>query len=245
MPPETIRGEIVDNQFPDGIRIPPGKTIEFEGGGPTLDAFNTVEPVDPAPDPPNAKDDEFTDADKLPGGGSAIWSWQNEETSIVTLTGAPTSYVVLTPNDADIHAITQPVPVGNWTITTKLFAALGAADSLCGLIASPAGAGERQLFMLWRSAADFLLRIEKWTSDTVFGSQQAASGSFLQIRSAIWYLRMSWNGTQLTCEYSLNGFAWELLNTFTPGSTPGVFGLVARTVTVAACKMYADYFRVT
>lgn len=192
---------------------------------------------------PSAEDDEFDDADTLPSGGAAKWSWENQGTSTVSIS-EDTSLLSLVAQDAQIRAITQPVPSGNWKITCRLINHMSlTADSWAGLVVLPSGSGERETCLFGKdgsAAANF--RSERWNSSSSFNSQRAITTvGYNTLRFAWWYLQVEWNGTHLMFRYSPSGLVWEpnLVN-FAPSFTPGRFGLVVRGTSIGG---YFDFFR--
>jgi hypothetical protein len=201
------------------------------GGGSSYIKYDPDEP----PETANAKDDEFNDASI-----DAKWTWANQGTATAE-EGGKAGLISITPaNDSKYRCLTQAVPAGAWTLTAKVhFGGDFIDDSYAGIVILPATDGAVEALAIGKDGSSATnLRAEKWTNWSTFDSQRKLT----YWNATVCYLKIAWNGTNLTYSISSTGVAYaKLLNAFAPSFTPGRIGIAARG---NALPSYFDWFRV-
>ena len=143
--------------------------------------------------------------------------------------GGITSMISITPRgDSQWVGLVKAVPVGNWVITAKVF--FGGdfiADSYAGLFVIPAADGIIQALGIGKDGANTptVVRAEKWNNWTTYGSEPRK----ITYGATIVYLRMAWDGTNITVSFSSDGVAYaKMVAAYAPGFAPGRFGICCR-----------------
>lgn len=205
---------------------------------------------DTPPASPSAYDDEFDGAvldpkwtwvhGGQPSATSGIFSegWGVSDSRfwmrIIEDTAAYTSLV-------DAHAIAQNVPVGNWSVWTKMkFLNWGNYNNF-GLFVD--------------NGTDNLWVLHRWVYTTSWGLNVTAKNpgvSFDLFARAHFndeaYLKITWNGTLFTFYAGVDGINWAVMGQITPAAwTPVRFGLYALSYSGSAAERYCsfEFFRVS
>lgn len=194
-----------------------------------------VKHPDIVPASPHADDDEF------PGTSlSGSWSWLNQGTSTITIAD---SYAKIEPQTSNWRGIVKAVPSGSWTITAKVSGAVGFVnDGYCGIWLHGGTDGTGDVLSVGKDS----------TNPYVFRGEQISSYGFNGTRvNAITcghnhaFLRIVWNGTQITYYVSSDGVGWNQFgNSFTPSYTPTKIGLAVR-CSGTGNSAFFDWFRVS
>jgi hypothetical protein len=204
-------------------------------------------PIDRIPVSPTAYDDEFS--------GSALdakWTQTNFNASPSVYTVAEGMLQVLQTNTVSGSArlsngITQPVPTGNWEFTTCVVANNSAAvdyaipTSLA--VASGLTASDTiiQIGEIFDNGGSFGVCVNQSTWE-VYGSAPGSSAT-PAVRQ---YLKVSWDGTNLTFSYSRDGFYFAQLYQGAPGFTPAYVGLLGVCQdNLFSCEGTYNWFRKT
>lgn len=161
--------------------------------------------IDIPPATANALDDEFDNAATLPGGGSAIWSWDNQGTGTAAVSNGSLQLTALAAAGNNMKSIIQTAPATPWEFTALVYrASRGGNFTNAGLIAMESSTGKRMIIGLNFNSGE-IVQVDKYTNANTFGVT-AATESGARIGKA--YLRVVDNGTNLIWYYSQDGIAW-------------------------------------
>lgn len=190
--------------------------------------------VDSPPASPHAKDDEFNDSSI-----DSKWSWANQGSATASESGTRIS---ITPaGDAYHRCLVQTVPSGNWQVTAKVhWGGDFVSDSYAGIVVLPSTDGGVEALNIGKdsNASPSKLRGERWSSYTSWGAERC----LISFGGTWAYLRIKWDGTNLTYYASSDGVSFaKLINAFAPSITPGRVGISTRGL---ASPSYFDWFRV-
>jgi len=224
--------------------------IEFIApGAATLPDWLALSP-DAAPTSPNAMDDEFNDADTLPGGATPLWAWRNQGTSTATINK---SHLNLTcaGNPAVYFSSTleQNCPSNPWEFTAKIGAEFIANPSLAvfGIIVLETSTGKYINYAVQNINGD-TIRFTRYqmVNATTYNSQTDITTGF---RNLPLYLRIADNGTNFIFSVSNTGSKFETINTvsrtgFLTGSADKI-GLGITYDDGRAFSLNCDWFRRT
>ena len=170
------------------------------------------------------------------GGGSSLitppplvssLTWMNQSTS--TAVDAANGIFLTQPFGATqfLASLVQTAPGTPWTFTAGLYMALFTVNfQSCGIQVND-GTKITSLCVQWNSSA-VNLRIDDWTSSTVFSINLATSPGFSTLPFPVWF-RVADNGTNIIWSYSVDGvnFIQLFSRARTTFQTPTKFGIYA------------------
>lgn len=223
-------------------------TIAASGGGSSDPYYEN--PIDAPPSTPSSYDDEFDDTTL-----DAKWAWLNQGVATWTESGGKGALdVPSTGSTANIRAIVQAVPSGDYTITCKCVTLMPLVDLFtAGIIlhGSTSGSGRSHIAQFQRrtaapSGAHFYLT--NYSSVTAYAANLYSGAWDTNVK----YIRVQMIGSTATISISVDGTFWVTLLSFlvTTYLTSGVthIGLASyRSNATAELPSIAlfDWFRVT
>lgn len=208
--------------------------------------------ADLPPAVPATEDDEF-DAGSL----DAKWTWENQGGAALTFGGSMARFQIPSAGGMDIRSLLQAVPVGNWTITTKL-TTNNVPSSISAGGSGTTWASAHFFGLVLRESGTSKLIIQAVAFDTFFRSYiQTLSDNntfvgtpafYDALKSQQWYwLRITYDGTNYKWFLSYDGIFFEQYYSaakaafFTTGANQ--FGLFANSVGGLKFAATVDYFR--
>lgn len=229
---------------------PTGLNWAANGGGASVPSWVTNSPDTP-PSSANAMDDEFTS-----GTLNSIWTWQSQGSATYTANNSIGVFDVDNTGGRSIRYVTQPVPVGNWTVIAKInqqekptsttsgssgpgFGALNA----CGLSIRNSSSGKAvNCYMTFDTS--WRCYIQRFTNNTF----SATPFYYDALKQQPWYwMKVSLVSTNYLFAVSLDGvnyfqFAQEAQATWI---TADQVGICMDTVGGGEFCVFVDYFRRT
>lgn len=127
---------------------------------------------DLAPTLANVLDDEFDDAATLPGGGSAQWSWLNQGTSSISVSGSLLKVICPAVNAQNIRGIYQTLPAAPYEFVAKVIlnGSFSISHQIAGLMLYSSSSSKLETIGIGFSTSH-KMRIDNWTSATAFSAQ--------------------------------------------------------------------------
>lgn len=207
------------------VRVNAGATgLEFVTDTTPLPNWLALRP-DATPASPSAKDDEFDDSAKLPGGGSAIWSWFNQSGFSATING---THLVLAAvaGSTLVTALMQPVASAPYTIICKVSILASVANYMgAGLFLHDTGSGKLKYFVN-KYNSGWAPELTQFNNVSSFNATLARD-ALSNVMPATIYLKIIDDNTNLKYQWSLDGVTYlqlysEARTTF---FTPNRFGI--------------------
>lgn len=166
-------------------------------------AEQIIPPGDLSPTTADAMDDEFFDSATLPGGGSALWAWNNQGGATATISGGLLTITAPAVTGNNMRALEQTAPATPWTVTTKVNvqARPGQNYSTVGMFFRDIVTGRCYAWGPIHDSNDNLT-LFKFSSNTAVSS--VAVGD-LAPWSKSCYLQVSDDGTNVSFRHSLDG----------------------------------------
>lgn len=194
-----------------------GKFLQINPGETGLDAVDGVLPEwlsnspDAVPAVPNAMDDEFLDADKLPGGGTPLWAWRNQGTATVldAFSHVQLKALATAPAD-DVKIIEQNAPSSPWEFTAKICNEYKTipANSVMGIVAVDTSSGK--LFVVgFQQASGGQVSTATYTTVT----SGASVVNYALVGRTPFYIRLKDDGTNFIVSYSICGAHFQTILT--------------------------------
>lgn len=203
----------------------------------------TVWSPDAPPAAPSAFDDEFDDASFDTG----LWT-EFDPSAVLTVSEQEPGLILdsITQAGDDICGVYQPVPPGNFSITTKIaLSALRADFAVAGLALWDDATDPAQDLYTWQltyRAADQVLDVILWTNYTTFGAG-IVSIADLTISTHL-YLRIRRIGATYYFDWSLDGLGWQQIHSGGLVFDPDHFGIILNNVaTGITIRAIATFFR--
>jgi hypothetical protein len=229
----------------------PGTPASVTNSGSSSEAtFDFVLPAyseyaDVPPSSPNAKDDEFTSADTLPGGASAKWSWVNQGSATATISDA-NKLVLLAPVGAGVsnRCLQSTVPATPFTVTSKVTNASNLVNSnKAGIYI---GDGTKQVGLCVGSNSAWQNLVINFASVTAFSSISASNTC---VRDTF-YFRIIVTVGLITYQISWDGTTFKTVSSGPPtaflSTAPTVFGMFSSSEnTTEATTGLFDWIRIT
>lgn len=199
-----------------------------------------------APAASNALDDEFTNAQTLPGGTSAQWSWDNQGGASVTMVNRILQILAPTSSSNQHRCLKQTLPSTPWEFETKVYLCgkNGTNYSFAGLAILESGTGKRTTFYIGHDSND-VIEVFHWTTYSAL-HDTVVTDSWLSKHA---YLKIGNDGTNMYFQYSEDGLTWfqvysEANNTWM-ASPDGVALIVNNINTTYTCQGAFSFFRRT
>lgn len=169
-------------------------------------AEGMLDQADLAPASANAFDDEFNDSATLPGGGSPLWTWDNQGGATAIITKGVLQLKAPAIGVTDAHrCLYQILPVTPWEFTCKVYlsAKTGVNYFFAGLALIESSTGKRITFDIGQDTINAIL-IQNWASNSSL-TANLISDIFL---SRLVYLRIADNTTNLLFSFSEDGITF-------------------------------------
>ncbi len=217
----------------------------YAPSGATIPNWVSLQP-DATPGSPNALDDEFDDADTLPGGGSAQWTWINQGLATADIVG--TSLVLTAPaaSGDNIRMLAQTCPLAPWEFTAKITPEFGAipTNSVMGICGLQTGA--KLVIAGYQHASSGIVMAAYFNSVTSY----SAVGGGQTIYLSTFYVRLKNDGTNLIWSFSHNGVKFYTyystsLTTFLTGNPDSIGLCCASEQNTNDSTLVCDWFRRT
>lgn len=207
-------------------------TISATGGG----GGGYANIIDEPPNSPSSLDDEFND-EVIDG----KWNWANQGSALATEGDIQGKLAIIPAGDSWWRCLMQNVPTGSWEALAKVhFGGDYLDDSFAGIVILPATDGNIEALAIGKDDTNSpsTIRAERWNSWTSWGTLRKS----INYGPSYAYLKIVWNGSNLTYYLSTDGVGFpKLLSSFTPSFTPGRIGVGARG---NALPSYFDFFRI-
>lgn len=193
------------------VRVNAGATaLEFVTDISTLPNWLALRP-DATPSSPNAKDDEFDDSAKLPGGGSALWSWYNQSSFTATISGTNVIFKAVA-GSTYVTALMQAVPSAPFTMTCKVSILASVANYMgAGLFLHDTGSGKLKYFVN-KYNSGWAPELTQFSNVSTFNATLARD-ALVNVIPATIYLRIIDDNTNLKYQWSLDGVTYLELYT--------------------------------
>jgi hypothetical protein len=228
-----------------GLIYDSGTSKWINSSGAALPSWLALSP-DAPPTSPNAKDDEFSSSATLPGGGSALWNWDNQGSSTATITSDVLQLAAPTNSGDSMRTLYQAAPATPWTITTRVYIAsvTGTNYFFAGLTALESSTGKRVTLWVGYDTGN-KVEVFKMTNATTVSSVPLSND--WPPRWA--YLRLADDGTNLKAFYSQDGITYvqcwsEARTTFMTGGANRIGVAVNLNNTTFSATGSFQWFRV-
>lgn len=220
--------------------------LKWAASSATLPNWLALDP-DVPPASPNAMDDEFDSSATLPGGGSALWAWDNQGTATATVANSHLTLTALAATGDNDKSLIQTAPATPWEFTAKIWIPAHTGNyNTSGMVFIESVTGKRIVFCV-NFNGDERLRVIYMTSSTIYLSTPYTGSLFL---AKLVYLRVRDNGTNLIFSASLDGASWQQQTSISRTAHlvlgPNRVGLVAVSNDATyAIPLACDWFRRT
>lgn len=216
-PVTTTKGDLIVRSATEDSRLPvgtdgqvlfadSGETLGVRWGDPSAATLPQwlIDSPDYPPTSPNAKDDEFESSATLPGGGSAKWTWDNQQSATLSIVNGHLVFTKSAQYGSPIR-ITQGIS-GTFTMTAKV-QALYKKDNYneVGLGLSDSVSGRLYTYGIATDTGAIKFFVQRWTNITTFSSAPAV---YEPITQSFFYLRIQLDSTNLTFSYSPDGVGY-------------------------------------
>lgn len=202
---------------------------------------------DAPPASPSGFNDEFASSATLPGGGSAIWSWANQNSATAVITNDKAVVTVPSGSPKEV-CLVQSVATAPYTITCRVsvFQPLMASGCGAGIVLRTSSSGAMKQFTYKNNSGTPTFLYSKWSNATTFAS--ATSYDTTQTGVAWVYLQLQDDNTNIYFRYSFDGVVWKQLTSEARNTTytQDQFGVVVCGESASASTPATfEFFRVT
>jgi hypothetical protein len=228
--PAGVDGPVI---FPeDGVQGdmgPPGPAGTGGGGGTSL--ANVTPDTHPAS--PTPFDDEFESGSSVDLGK---WTWVNQGTSTAPVGQGILQFKGPVENSPTLRMVTQnPNALPTWTFTIKTTSVLPGTNNFPWMVVGKAG--KYIVFGVGNNGSTPTIQGQRFTNTTTFASSFASSQTVNTATQPIgsklpWvYLSIAYDGTNLTFNYSGNGYSYDFVQLATEtaasflGGAPDAIGI--------------------
>lgn len=206
---------------------------------------------DTHPTPATSFDDEFEQASL-----SSQWTWSNQNSATAVPGQGMLRIVADRTGGSDYNILMEPCPPGTWTLVAKVRGLRGTAtstNSTMGLVVK-GSAGYSVYGAYWNG--NWQIIVQDLVSPTNHSADHTGLGTFPSpaqnpLNESEWlYLKISYDGTNLTFSWSLTGNANAFVQAYTATAaswvgTPSNFGYFVNSATTLGVEVLSDWFRRT